>query len=112
VRTIQQVETDQLSFLDQPLLFEGTIEPDSFYSYGYDDAEQTHYCFRITDPSRESCYAYVERANGANLRQQLVSAGGIVKGMFTVVLLSRRYHATRSAPHGLYVELLNYRLER
>src|SRR5262249_38272435 len=91
-RTILEVESDQPNFLDQPVLLEGTIKLDNFYSHGYNRAEQTHYCFRITD-STGRCYAYTEHENAANLRQQLISAGRPVKGAFSVVLLSRRYNA-------------------
>ena len=110
VRTVQEVESDQSSFLDQPLLLEGTIEMDNFYSYGYDQAEQTHYCFKITDSTGTRCHAYMEREKAGNLRQELVSAGSPLKGLFTVVLLSRRYDANRHP--GLFLELLDYRLER
>ena len=111
VRTVQEVKSDQASFLDQPLLLGGTIRIDNFYSYGYEDAEQTHYCFDITDSTGESCHAYMERENAGNLRQQLLSAGTPLKGVFTVVLLSRRYNASSNHP-GLFVELLDYRIER
>ena len=110
VRTIQEVESDQRSFLDQPLLLEGTIEIDNFYSYRYEEAEQTHNCFEITDSAGKSCHAYMERERAGNLRQQLVSAGRPVKGVFSVVLLSRRYYTNARHP-GLFLELLDYRLE-
>jgi len=110
VRTVQEVESDQPSFLDQPLLLEGTIRMDNFYSYGYDGAEQTHYCFQITDSTGTRCHAYMEREKAGNLRQELVSAGSPLKGVFTVVLLSRRYNAS-GHPVGLFLELLDYRLE-
>jgi len=111
VRTVQEVESDQPNFLDQPLLLEGTIGMDNFYSYGYDQAEQTHYCFKITDSTGASCHAYMEREKAGNLRQQLLSSGSPLKGLFTVVLLSRRYDAA-GYPNDLFVELLDYRLEQ
>jgi hypothetical protein len=110
VRRVQEVEIDQPSFLDQPLLLEGTTGIDNFYSDGYDGAEQTHYCFQITDSTGNRCHAYMERENAGNLPQQLVSAGSPLKGVFTVVLLSRRYYASGRHP-GLFLELLDYRLE-
>jgi hypothetical protein len=109
VRTVQEVESDQPSFLDQRLLLEGTIEMDNFYSYGYDRAEQTHYCFQITDSTGTRCHAYMEREKAGNLRQELISARSPLKGLFTVVLLSRRYDANHHP--GLFLELLDYRLE-
>jgi hypothetical protein len=62
-------------------------------------------------PTAPSVVMHMERGNAANLRQQLISAGSPVKGLFTVMLLSRRYNAS-SHPTGLYVELLDYRLEQ
>jgi hypothetical protein len=109
VRTVQEVESDQPSFLDQRLLLEGTIEMDNFYSYGYDRAEQTHYCFQITNSTGTRCHAYMEREKAGNLRQELISARSPLKGLFTVVLLSRRYDANHHP--GLFLELLDYRLE-
>jgi hypothetical protein len=49
--------------------------------------------------------------NAGDLRQQLLSAGTPLKDVFTVVLLSRRYNTSRNHP-GLFLELLDYRLER
>jgi hypothetical protein len=91
------------------VLLKGTIELDNFYVSGYAGAEQTHYSFLIRD-STGHCAAYMQRENAANLRQQLISAGSPVKGLFTVVLLSRRYNGQH--PIALYVELLDYRLEQ
>ena len=93
VRTVQEVESDQPSFLDQPLLLEGTIGMDNFYSYGYGRTEQTHYCFEITDSTGTRCHAYMEREKAGNLRQALVSAGSPLKGVllwcYSVVVITR-----------------------
>jgi len=105
------VVRNQPRFLDQPVLLAGTIALDNFYAHGYARAEQTYCSFKITDSTVEQCHAYMKRENAGNLRQQLISAGRPVKGIFSVVLLSRRYHATSYAPTTLLVELLDYRLE-
>jgi hypothetical protein len=76
-------------------LLKGTIEMSNYNNYGYNGAEETHYSFTIND----------------GLRQQLLSADGPVKGLFTVVLLSRRYCASAGHPGTLLVELLDYRVE-
>jgi hypothetical protein len=110
VRTVREVESDQPSFLDQPFLLKGTIEIANYYNFGYDRAEQTHYSFTINDGSGGRCAAYMERGKAGDLRQQLLSAGGPVKGLFTLVLLSQRYYSS-GHPNGLFVELLDYRLE-
>ena len=44
--------------------------------------------------------------NGENLRQQLIRAGRPLEGLFTVMLLSRRYD--QDAGSQLLVELLNW----
>jgi hypothetical protein len=50
----------------------------------------------------------MERGKAGDLRQQLLSAGGPVKGLFTVVLLSQRYYASAGHPGELLVELLDF----
>jgi hypothetical protein len=109
LRTVREVESDQPSFLDQPFLLKGTIEISNYYNWGYQRAEQTHYSFRINDGTGHRCDAYMERGIAGELRQQLLSAGGPLKGLFTVVLLRGRYEANASE---VFVELLDYRLEQ
>jgi hypothetical protein len=69
------VGSDQPRFLDQPFLLKGTIEVSNYYNFGYRDVEQSHYSFDIIDSTQRHCYAYMERANADNLRQQLLAAG-------------------------------------
>jgi hypothetical protein len=107
--TAREVESDQPSFLDQPFVLKGRIEISNYYNYGYQKAEQTHYSFRINDGTGHHCDAYMERGIAGNLRPQLLSAGGPLKGLFTVVLLRRRYEANAG---NLLVELLDCRLEK
>jgi len=108
LHTIREVETDQPSFLDQPFLLKGVIEVSDYYSWGYNRAQQTHYSFKINDGTGRRCNAFMERGKAGGLRQQLLSAGGPIKGLFTVVLLGRRYEKNAS----LCVELLDYRIEQ
>jgi hypothetical protein len=112
MRTAREVESDQPRFLDQPFLLKGTIEIANYYNYGYNGAEETHYSFTINDGTGRSCDAYMEHGKAGDLRQQLLSAGGPLKGVFTVVLLSGRYNAASGHPPNLLLELLDYRLER
>ena len=110
-RTVLEVESDQPRFVDQPFMLQGTIEITNYYNFGYDGAEETHYSFEITDNARHRCSAYMERAKAGDLRERLLSAGGSLKGVFTVVLLSRRYYKS-GHPNGLLVELLDYRFDQ
>jgi hypothetical protein len=102
--TLREVRSDQLSFLDKPFLIEGEIELASYYNYGYRDTEPTHFSFELRTPDGE-CYAYMERAKAAALRQRLVDSGGALKGLFSVVILSSRYKESSGEP---LLELLDY----
>jgi hypothetical protein len=62
----------------------------------------------MVDSSKRRCDAYMERDKAGNLREQLLSAGGPLKGVFTVTLLRSRY----MKDPVLSVELLDYRLEQ
>jgi hypothetical protein len=101
VRTIREVSTDKPDFLDRPFLLKGTINVDSYYNYGYEGAERTHYAFRIVDSTGSDCPAYMERSKAANLHQQLIEAGRLLRGVFSVVLLSARYR--HSEDSKLYI---------
>jgi hypothetical protein len=102
--TLREVRSDQLSFLDKPFLIEGKIELGSYYNWGYRDTEPTHYSFELSTPDGR-CYAYMERAKAAALRQRLVDSGGALKGLFSVVILSSRYQQDSGEP---LLELLDY----
>jgi hypothetical protein len=110
-RTVLEVESDQPRFVDQPFMLQDTIEITNYYNFGYVGAEETHYSFEITDSTGKRCAAYMERAKAGDLRERLLSAGSSLKGVFTVVLLSRRYYQS-GHPNGLFVELVDYRLEQ
>ena len=97
-------------------MLQGTIGISTYYNYGYNGAEETHYSFEITDSTGRGCAAYMERSKAGNLRERLLSAGSSLKGVFTVVLLGGRYYYDIERPSihasGLLVELLDYRLEQ
>jgi hypothetical protein len=92
-------------------LLKGTIEVSNYYNFGYRDVEQSHYSFDIIDSTQRHCYAYMERPNADNLRQQLLAAGRPLKGVFSVALLSHSYDQG-NRPMELLLELLDYRLEQ
>jgi hypothetical protein len=110
VRTMREVSTDQPNFLDRPFLLKGTINVDSYYNFGYDEAQRTRYAFRIVDSTGSDCPAYMERSKAANLHQQLIEAGHPLRGVFSVVLLSGRYD--RLAGGQLLLELFDYRIDQ
>jgi len=66
--------------------------------------ERFHY-----DSAQAGQFNAAQQAIAGDLRQQLLSAGGPLTGLFTVVLLRGRYEANAG---DLFVELLDYRLER
>jgi hypothetical protein len=109
VRTVREVRSDQPNFLDQPFLLEGTIEVSNYYNWGYREAEQTHYSFKVIDGTGNDCAVFGECAKAAELRQQSFDNSGPLNGVFTVVLLSDRYRASSSE---LLLELLDYHLEK
>ena len=103
VHTIREVGTDQLNFLDKPVAVNGSIDVSSYYNFGYLDAEPTHYSFELQSEAG-SCHLYMERAKAADLRKQVVEAGGSLKGSFLVVVLKSRYEG-----NSLDFEILDYR---
>ena len=104
-KTIREVETDQLAFLDKPFFLDGTIEVSNYYNYGYDNAEGTHYSFQVDNDDYRSCHVFMERSKAAALRKQILDAGGKLKGLFSVVILKARYES----PGEVLAELLDYR---
>jgi len=108
VHTVREVDSDQLSFIDQPFVLRGTIEISSYYNYGYYHAQETHDAFEVVDNTRSACHAYMDREKAGKLREQLLSAGGPLKGVFTVIILGGRFQRNSD----LEVELLDYRLEQ
>ena len=110
MRTVREVVSDQPNFLDQSFLLEGSIEVSNYYNWGYQEAEQTHYSFKVVDSTGNHCAVYMERERAAKLRQQLIDAGGPLKGVFTVVLLGDRYRKSNIPPSELTLELLDYHL--
>lgn len=105
-KTIREVESDQLAFLDKPFFLQGTIEVSSYYNYGYSGFEATHYSFEIRDTTG-SGHAYMERAKAIALRERLLTSGKALTGVFSVVLLKNRYDQSMS----LHLELLDCQLQ-
>ena len=104
IHSIREVSTDQLSFIDKPFIISGAIEVSDYYNYGYREAQSTHYSFQLND-GKGICHAYMTRAKAADLRKQLLDAGGSLKGRFAVVVSGKRYD---NNVNGLLLELLQF----
>ena len=102
VKTIREVESDQINYLNQAIIFRGVMDLSSYYNFGYRDAQKTHYAFTIRQ-GMDVAHAYMERERAANIRQQLLDAGGALKGNFSVLIIKQRYEKTSD----LYVELVD-----
>jgi hypothetical protein len=103
-KTIREVETDQRYYRGTKFCLNGKIEVSSYYNYGYRKAQDTHYSFKLTDDDNKTAYLYMQRENAASLRQQLLDAGGSLKGIFIVVIDTGRFEDSAN----LYLEVLGY----
>ena len=103
--TIREVATDQLNFLDKSFFMNGELELSSYYNWGYEKAEPTHYSFELRSGGK-TCHVYMGRDKASELRKQLVAAGGSLKGTFSVILLKSRYQ--NNGIGDLLLELLDY----
>lgn len=103
-KTIREVETDQRYYRGTKFCLNGKIEVSSYYNYGYTKAQGTHYSFKLTDDDGKTANLYMQRENAASLRQQLLDAGGSLKGIFIVVIDTGRFEDTAN----LYLEVLGY----
>jgi hypothetical protein len=69
VHTVREVDSDQLSFIDQPFVLRGTIEISSYYNYGYYHAQETHDAFEVVDNTRSACHAYMDREKAGSAQR-------------------------------------------
>ena len=69
-------------------------------------------CFDRPDSARLRDTHRAAHVQFLNANAARIVFGGPLKGVFTVVLLSRRYNAASGHPPNLLLELLDYRLER
>ena len=90
LKTLKEIETDQLSFVSKPVIVQGKIELDSYYNFGYGDAQETHFSFNVTDSSG-SGYVYMLKRDAAGIRKQLLDAGGSLRGVFKIEIRKERF---------------------
>lgn len=106
--TILEVQSDQLSFIEKPVLINAKLQLGSLYGSGYGDAEATHYAFMLTDEKYTTAYVYMKRGEKASeLRKRLLANGGELKGSFTIQILKERY---RKGFSTLMAELVDYKI--
>jgi hypothetical protein len=104
LRSIKEVETDQISFLEVPFVINGVIELSSYYNYGYRDTQSSFFAFRLTDRSGRANVYMWRNAASDELRRQILAAGGRLRGSFTIAI--RRDKFTQNAS-DIYAELLD-----
>jgi hypothetical protein len=51
LKTIKEIETDQISFVGVPVVINGVIELSSYYNCGYRDTQPSYFAFRLFDRS-------------------------------------------------------------
>jgi hypothetical protein len=103
IKTIKEVETDQVNFIGKPFVINGTIELSNYYNYGYANAQASHYSFKMSDNSG-SASVYLMRSSEIPLRESLLKApGNILKASCLVVMLPER---TEQSPN-IFAEILN-----
>jgi len=105
LKIIKEIETDQINFIEVPFVINGVIELSSYYNYGYGQAQASHYAFQLTD-NTGGASVYMLRGEAANaLRQQLLAAGGKLRGSFTIIIRMERFDRTSSS---IFAELIDF----
>lgn len=103
--SLVRIEADPQSFIDKGINITGVISPSSYYNYGYDDAESTHYSFDFRETNRSleiigDATVYASKEFSAILLERATSAretgasGAVVR--LKVVLKSDRYSGAGS----------------
>jgi len=105
-KTLREVDTDKVSFVGQKFVFEGTIALDTYYNWGYENAQETHYSFKV-EQGNVSAAAYMLKSDSKadNLRKKLLAVDGSLKGKFLVEIEPARFEKEGS---GLLLLLLDY----
>jgi hypothetical protein len=114
--TLLEVQTDQVAYVERPVVITGTLEMFSYYFGGYRNSQDTHYAFLLRDPSRGASSADVYMRRGevaANLRKLLLQNNGRIEGSFTIAILKERIQQPQDLFNKLGVvvaELIDYSL--
>ena len=96
MRTLAEVKSDRISFIDKPVRVAGTLRPSSFYFGLFKDSEITHFAFDLMG-NGASAYLYMERGEKANeIRQKMLASNGALEGYFDIVLTQKGFEATKT----------------
>lgn len=106
-RTLLEVQTDQMMFVEKPIIITGTLKMSSDYWAGYRKSQNTHYAFLLSDKSQSlGAFVYMQRGEeAAKLRKLLLERNGTIEGSFTIVILKER---NENLSGLLIAELTNY----
>lgn len=92
VRPIIEIESDLSGFIDKPVTVEGAISVDSYFNYEYDNLRDSHYCFSVRDKNFDQAHVYALKSSdiGISLRDELLKAGGELRGTISFVIVASR----------------------
>ncbi len=107
VKLLSELERDQISYLSKEILINGVIQLDDYYDFGYTDAENTHYSFKLIDNKYSYAYLYgsMDWTESAELKNIIIQEGPQT-GIFNFIIYRSRY-AESSA---VIAELVGYHL--
>ena len=93
LKTIREVETDLISFVGKEIVFNGTITLSTYFNFGYTNAKDSHYSFRVLDGTGDfNLYAPKKSDIGKNLRSQLLKHVSL-RGSFTAKIPKHRFES-------------------
>ena len=106
IKSIEEVSSDLISFVDKPVRVVGALYPRSSYYGLFSDSASTHLAFAVISKNLTVVYIYMERGPKANdIRQKAIENGGRLEGYFDIVLSKRAYEADKNSFNG---QLLDY----
>jgi uncharacterized protein YkvS len=91
-RPIIEIESDLSGFVDKIVTIEGVVSIDSYYNYEYDELRDSHYCFSVRDKNFDQAHVYALKSSevGMALREELLKAGGQLRGKVSFMIAASR----------------------
>ncbi|MBE7178512.1 MAG: hypothetical protein INR69_19070 [Mucilaginibacter polytrichastri] len=108
LHTLEEVETDQPAFVDRRIKFKGSLKVDSYYNFGYSDAQFSYFAFRFTDEKGRRAALYEIRTPGQRLRDFLLK-NGETKGTVTIRIDPVRFDSNASS---VFADILDFTPEQ
>jgi hypothetical protein len=106
-KSLIEVTSDQISFVNKPVRAEGTLKAMSSYFGLYRQSEATHYAFQLND-NGTIAYLYMPRGEkSTELRNQIFRNNGELKGEFDFLISQKAFEASRIIS-SIAAELLDY----